>query len=79
MTSNPQPISRFLRILCLSAATALAACGTQYGQTGITGGYTDKMIGDDMGVIVISGNGFTSSEKVEPVGRWPAGREKAAA
>ncbi len=52
------------RSLVLSSAVVLAGCSTQYGQTGVTGGYSDKMISDDAGVVVVSGNGFTSPGKV---------------
>jgi hypothetical protein len=69
MTFNPRRAAsgaalRLFRVLILTSATALAACGTQYGQMGVTGGFTDKMVNEDTGVIVISGNGFTSPEKV---------------
>jgi hypothetical protein len=57
--------SRLLCIFAVSSAAVLAGCGTQYGQLGVTGGFTDKMISNDAGVIVVSGNGFTSSAKVE--------------
>jgi hypothetical protein len=60
--------SRLLCVFVLSSATALAGCvSTQYGQTGVTGGYTDKMISSDTGVVVVSGNGFTSPAKVESI------------
>jgi hypothetical protein len=70
MTFNPRRAAsdmtlRLLRVFILLSATALTACSTQYGQTGLTGGFTDKMVSEDTGVIVVSGNGFTSPEKVE--------------
>lgn len=55
--------SRLLYVFVLSST--LAACGTQYGQLGVTGGYTDKMISNDTGVVVVSGNGFTAPARVE--------------
>lgn len=58
------PVSRLLRVFILAPATALAACGTQYGQMGVTGGFTDKMVDSNTGVVVVSGNGFTAPEKV---------------
>jgi hypothetical protein len=68
MTSNPlrtELVWRCLRVFILASITALAGCSTPYAPTGLTGGFTDKMVSDDTGVIVISGNGFTSPEKVE--------------
>jgi hypothetical protein len=57
--------SSLLCVICFSSALLLAGCSTQYGQAGITGGFTDKMISNDIGVVVISGNGFTSAAKVK--------------
>jgi hypothetical protein len=70
MTFNPSraasvAVARLLRLILLLSATVLAACGTQYGHMGVTGGFTDKMIDSNIGVVVVSGNGFTASAKVE--------------
>lgn len=58
-------LRKIFSCLCVvSCSAALIGCATQYGELGITGGYADKMYSEDTGVLVVSGNGFTSEEKV---------------
>jgi hypothetical protein len=37
-----------------------SACSTPYQKEGLTGGYTDKYLGDDKWMITVRGNGYTS-------------------
>ena len=49
----------------LLAALTLQGCATQYGQVGISGGYIDKIIDEDVALVVVAGNGFTSPSRVQ--------------
>jgi hypothetical protein len=59
--------SILFRAFVFSVAMALTGCGTQYGQLGVTGGFTDKMISENTGVVVVSGNAFASTGKIESI------------
>jgi hypothetical protein len=50
--------------IIFSFSVVVAGCATKYQEMGLTGGFTDKMIDQNTGIVVISGNGFTSEEKV---------------
>lgn len=41
-----------------------SACSTPYQKEGLTGGYSDKYLGDDKWMITIRGNGYTSISTV---------------
>src|SRR5690242_440345 len=59
-------IAMAARALALVLAAALAGCGaTKYGEMGLTGGYTDKMVEPDIAKVVVGGNGRTPPEKVK--------------
>jgi hypothetical protein len=56
--------TKLFRAIIFSFSIAVAGCATKYQEMGLTGGFTDKMIDQNTGIVVISGNGFTSEEKV---------------
>lgn len=55
-----------VRILgCILLAAFCAACTTPYQKKGLTGGFTESQLDDDVFEVAFKGNGFTSSEKVK--------------
>jgi hypothetical protein len=65
MKSNLSIAARALAILL---AAALASCATGYGEMGVTGGYTDKIIEPDIAVVVVKGNGFAPEGRMQAIG-----------
>jgi hypothetical protein len=55
------------RAFIFSVAMALTGCATQYGQEGVTGGFIDKMTSENTGVVVVGGNAFASTKKIESI------------
>lgn len=51
--------------VCLLGAGMAGCVSTGYGPMGVTGGYVDKIVDANTAVIVVSGNGFTSPERVD--------------
>jgi hypothetical protein len=59
-------VSSAARALAIVLAAALAGCGaTKYGEMGLTGGYTDKIVEPDIAAVEVGGNGRTPPEKVK--------------
>lgn len=56
---------RLHHILVALCALLLCSCASGYGPNAGMGGVDAKMIGPGEGVIVVSGNGFTSAQRVQ--------------
>jgi len=54
-------MAKIFSILLLSSA--LAACATAYQSVGLTGGYSETQLGDNIFQVYFKGNGFTSREQ----------------
>ena len=60
-------VSRPAGAAALCGALMLTGCGTQYGKLTLTGGYIDKMIEPDIGLVAVGGNGFTAPDKIRSI------------
>jgi hypothetical protein len=55
------------RALAIFLTAALAHCATGYGEAGVTGGYTDKIIEPDIAVVVVKGNAYAPAGKMQEI------------
>lgn len=53
------------RAMLFAAAAALSACATSYGPSGMSGGFTDVRLDENVFRVSFQGNGFTSQEAVQ--------------
>lgn len=49
----------------LALALSTSACTTPYGSTGLTGGYFEKRVNDQLLKVNFAGNGFTGADKIQ--------------
>lgn len=58
------------KLLVILLIAVMSGCATNYQRTGMTGGFDEKQITEDVWQIVFSGNGFTNYETVQTYWLW---------
>lgn len=54
-----------MKILLLASLLTLASCATSYQKMGLSGGYEEQQLANDIYKVEFSGNGYTGSSTVE--------------